>query len=114
MALRKVCVRDSGALVVRRFAYAKSVAYAIPAVLEKSSRLRKSCTQITYANRIRKSRTQIAYANRVRKSHKKIAYANRVRNSHLSSLYMDRTTSWIILIHIPIAVVTSGMHYIEI
>ena len=58
MALRKVCVRDSGALVVRRFAYAKSVAYAIRAVLEKSSRVRKSRTQ-----------NRIAYVNRVRKSH---------------------------------------------
>ena len=31
MALRKVCVLDSGALVVRRFAYANSCAYAIRA-----------------------------------------------------------------------------------
>ena len=47
MALRKVCVRDFGALVVRRFAYAKT------GCVRDSRRREKS-----------RSRTQIAYANR--------------------------------------------------
>ena len=53
MALRKVCVLDSGALVVRRFTYANSFAYAIRAGAKNRVRVRKSRTQnrIAYANR---------------------------------------------------------------
>ena len=69
MALRKVCVRDFGALVVRRFAYAKSFAYAIRVASKNRVAYAKSRTQnrVAYANRVRKSRTQIAPS--VRKSH---------------------------------------------
>ena len=59
MALRKLCVRDLGELVVRRFAYAKSFAYAIRVALKNRVAYAKSRTQnrVAYANRVRKSRT---------------------------------------------------------
>ena len=90
MALRKVCVRDFGALVVRRFAYAKSFAYAIRVASKNRVAYAKSRTQnrVAYANRVRKSRTQIAPS--VRKSHSvksqqksrtqnRVAYVNRAQ-----------------------------------
>ena len=55
MALRKVCVRDFGALVVRRFAYAKSFAYAIRAGAKNRVAYAKS--RHAKSRRVRKSRT---------------------------------------------------------
>ena len=85
MALRKVCVRDFGALVVRRFAYAKTGCVRDSRRREKSRRVRKIAQErkIVYVksstqNRVEyakiESRTQIAYVNCV-------AYANCVRKS---------------------------------
>ena len=55
MALRKVCVRDFGALVVRRFAYAKSFAYAIR--VASKNRVAYAKSRHAKSRRVRKSRT---------------------------------------------------------
>ena len=79
MALRKVCVRDFGALVVRRFAYAKTGCVRDSRRREKSRRVRKSRTQNRAGAKNRVRKIEYAKSSRVRKN--RAAYANRVSKS---------------------------------